>query len=61
MPSLDLAVISVRERANAIPGDLLVKAESFEQAIGAAINHTSTGVDVLGHAQLRMSGLVGGG
>jgi hypothetical protein len=38
-----------------------LKAGSFEQAIGTAIYHTSTGVDVLGHARLRMSGLVRGG
>lgn len=43
------------------PGTYWLKAGSFEQAIGAAIYHTSAGADVLGPAQLRMSGLASGG
>jgi len=42
-------------------GTCWLRAESFEQAIGAAIYHTPTGVDVLGNALLRMSELVRGG
>ena len=61
MPSLDLAVISVLERANEIPGDLLVKSREFRAGDRRRYLPHPTSVDILGHALLRMSELVRGG
>lgn len=42
-------------------GDSLIKSESLKHPVRAAIYRASAGVNVLGHAGLRMSGLVCGG